>query len=477
MHSSTNGWFRSMQSLRREHGFEPVRVEGTIPPELHGTYYRNGPGRFESFDRRYGHWFDGDGAVSAVRFEGGEAKAAVRVLETPGLREERERGKPYFGSYGTKAPGLFNPVRSFRLARGTGRNPSNTSVLAWNDRLFALCEIGRPFEVDPRELASVGETNFDGAIPRAFSAHPHRIAKSGYAFNIGVQVGHPNAIDLFVLRPDGSAGRLGQIPIALPTMIHDFAATERHLVIFLAPLRLKLLPTLLNLRAFDENLAWEPARGTEVIVVPLDAPGSPIRFHVDPFWAWHGANAFERGSEIVLDLVRHDDFPTSSAALRAMSRGLPYDGPITGRLERAVIDPIARTLRFDPWTDRRGELPRVARAVEGGRHRFVTWLEYSSLEVARHGPSDTITCLDTETGKTTSFTFENGQKPSEAVFAPRPGSPVEDDGWLLTLVYDPASHASHWAVLDARTLADGPVATAHMDHHVPPTFHGTWVAA
>ena len=52
----------------REHGFEALRVEGKLPVELAGTLYRNGPGLFGSFGRRYYHLFESDGAISAVRF-------------------------------------------------------------------------------------------------------------------------------------------------------------------------------------------------------------------------------------------------------------------------------------------------------------------------------------------------------------------------------------------------------------------------
>ena len=36
-------------------------VEGRMPAELQGTFFRNGPGRFELGGERYQHLFDGDG--------------------------------------------------------------------------------------------------------------------------------------------------------------------------------------------------------------------------------------------------------------------------------------------------------------------------------------------------------------------------------------------------------------------------------
>src|SRR6516162_11848368 len=60
--AGAHAWRRAFRDLPREHGFEPLRVEGRLPEGLRGTLYRTGPSLFSTFGRRYGHWFDGDGA-------------------------------------------------------------------------------------------------------------------------------------------------------------------------------------------------------------------------------------------------------------------------------------------------------------------------------------------------------------------------------------------------------------------------------
>ncbi len=50
----------------REEGDAPdLEVTGTIPRELRGTYYRNGPNPAYEPVGRY-HWFDGDGMIHAI---------------------------------------------------------------------------------------------------------------------------------------------------------------------------------------------------------------------------------------------------------------------------------------------------------------------------------------------------------------------------------------------------------------------------
>jgi all-trans-8'-apo-beta-carotenal 15,15'-oxygenase len=459
-----DGYLRSFTELSREHGFEPLRVDGTIPRGLDGTLYRNGPGLFSIAGHRYQHWFDGDGLVSALRLSDGRAEGASKLVVSRGLSEERRRGRAYYGAYGTKPPGPWNPWRALRFLREGGKNPANTSMLVWNDRLFALCEVGPPTEIDPGTLDTIGETNLDGAIVRPFSAHPHRHASSGAIYNVGVRIGRPNAIDLMLMRPDGTAGRVASIPLAAPTLIHDFVLTEHYAVIFAAPLHIALGRVLFGRTSFAGAMSWDVRRGTEVIVVPLDAPATPIRFETDAFWAWHVGNAFERGGEIVADVVRYASFDTSARWLEGVMRGAP--GEADGYLTRLVIDPRGRSLRRERMRERTGEFPRVMPDAEARSHRLMYLLEHSDAEAGRRGPPDELVRLDVESGLTSHYRFARHEWPSEAVPLP--------EGFVVTLVYDARAHQSAWWIFDDRAIADGPVARAVLEHHVPLGFHGAW---
>ena len=51
-----------------EDSYEISGIAGRIPEWLRGTWYINGPARFERAGTRYKHWLDGDGMVCALRF-------------------------------------------------------------------------------------------------------------------------------------------------------------------------------------------------------------------------------------------------------------------------------------------------------------------------------------------------------------------------------------------------------------------------
>src|SRR5690606_18025563 len=164
-------------------GYEPLRVEGRIPEGLEGTLYRVGPGLLDSVGVPVTHLFEADGAVTSVRLAGGAAEGAVKVVETRGLADERRAGRPL---YGFRAPYL---TRWRSTLRRHVKNVANTAPMLWQGRLFALVEAFVPTEVDPESFAFVGETNLGGAVPFAFSAHPHRVAPRRAMYNFGVRYG------------------------------------------------------------------------------------------------------------------------------------------------------------------------------------------------------------------------------------------------------------------------------------------------
>ncbi len=458
----------ALADLPREHGFEPLAVDGRVPAELRGTLYRNGATLMSAGGRRYDHWFDGDGGLSAVRFDAGTVTGAARVIQSAGLVEERAAGKLLYGGFGTVQPGLL------RRLRGSIKNTANTSVMWWQERLFALMEAALPTEMDPDTLATLGERDLGGVVPRTFSAHPHRIPARRAAYNFGVRYGRRTVLDLFELPDQGPARRIATLPLPGPTLIHDFIATENHLIFFVPPLRLRVARMFLGLGGFSDNLAWRPELGTEVLVVPIDDPGRPIRFTAEPFFTWHYANAFERGRELVVNYVRYPDF-ASNRWIGEMFRGQKSSGgSADGTFHRAVIDVNARRLTSEERWSRPCEFPRVAPAALATSNRFAYVAAHSAGSDGR-GLQDAIARIEIDTGRVSEYVLEPGRYTAEPVFVPRPGAGAEDDGYLLALVYDATDHTSACTILDARDLEAGPLARAQFDHHIPPRFHGIWV--
>ena len=87
--------------MRFEADVFECEVEGEIPPELEGAYYRTGG------DRQYPSLEDdiilnGDGMASMFRFEDGHVSFRSRYVQTERLKREREARRRLYGHYRNK---------------------------------------------------------------------------------------------------------------------------------------------------------------------------------------------------------------------------------------------------------------------------------------------------------------------------------------------------------------------------------------
>jgi len=113
------------------------------------------------------------------------------------------------------------------------------------------------------------------------------------------------------------------------------------------------------------------------------------------------------------------------------------------------------------------ELPRINYGANNERpYRYVWGID------AETGWLDSIVKTDVRERATTRWS-EHGCSPGEPVFIAAPQSESEDDGVLLSVVFDSRSGRSFLLVLDASDLSE--LARAEAPHHIPYGFHGQFV--
>lgn len=446
-----------LASPAREHAFTPLRIEGRLPAGLRGTLYRNGPGLFD--DVAVDHWFDGAGVLTAVRVDGGRAEGAVASLRPPGIGDAAQ------GRYRHRASWL-NRARML-AGLGGGPNLANINVFAWRRRLFALYEAAPATEIDPDTLARRGEETFGGAVP-ALQAHPHRVASLRTTFHVGLRAGRRCFLDVFAFPDDGEPRRVAAVPIDGLNEVHDFFVTERAVVLVLAPLWANPL-SLLTAGSFEATLRWQPERGNEVVVLPLDDPQRITRFTTGAFFWWHAANAWDDGDRVEVEWVSYPDFSNSEAVDR-LRRGEAASAD--GRLWRGVIDPAAGTFDRAPVLDAPVEFPWVHDAVVGRRHRY-TWAGAMTPPRGGVGWWDAWARRDAVTGDVAWVDPGPDRAVGEPILVPR--SEREDDAWAVALVRDLRVGATHLAVWDAERPEAGVIARAWFDQLLPHALHGAWV--
>jgi carotenoid cleavage dioxygenase-like enzyme len=418
-----------------------LEVLGELPKELNGRYLRNGPNPLGKVDLAHHHWFTGEGMVHGVRLSEGKALW-------------------YRNRY----------VRSEDIVRALGEDPAgrqfagsaNTHVIGHAGRTFAIVEAGSPPVELTYELDTVGANNFFGTLTdMAFSAHPkvdpdtgdlHAMAYSWPGFLDHVQYVHVGR--------DGRVKRTVDVPVPGMVMMHDMSLTGRFVVIY-------DLPVTISGELIQQGMrfpfAWNPDYAPRVGLLPRGGDADDVMWaEVSPCYVFHPMNAYDdEDGNVVLDVCRYEK-------MFAHDHNGPF-GDSLATLDRWTVNPTTGKVaeeRIDADTQ---EFPRCHPGLNSKPYRF----GYSVAVQGQDFPA--IHKHDLKTGARSRFELGAGRHSGEPYFVPREDATAEDDGYLMSYVYDAGRDTSELLVLDANDLSRPPVARVMLPARVPYGFHGSWV--
>ncbi|WP_179107053.1 carotenoid oxygenase family protein [Variovorax sp. KK3] len=423
---------------------------GHIPEDLRGVYMRNGPNpMFRPI--HYAYPLDGDGMIHAVYLDGGKARYRNRFVDTASLAVERRAGRAVYGSFTHPEP--IDPAL-FLDGENTApiKNGAFVNIIRHGEHLLALNEATICYEMN-EALDTLGPWTAGTAQPVRLGAHNKRHPRTGDLHAIQYTWREP-IVKFHRFSPAGLLMDTLSLDLPMPTMVHDFVLTERHLVLIAGPAVFDVEA----MQAGRSMLQWRPDLGMRIAIVPLDG-AAPTWIEGDPFFVYHFANGFERSGQIVVDYVHYEKFS--------------FEAGQRSTLRRMTIDPVQRRFDTASLLDEDTEFPRINHLHEALATRYV-YLPVASGNNATGG-FDALARVDTETGAVTKHDFGR-LAIGEAAFVPRPGGTREDDGYLATFAYDAERDASSFVLLDAGRIDDEPVAVVELPQRVPYGLHGNWIA-
>jgi all-trans-8'-apo-beta-carotenal 15,15'-oxygenase len=454
-------------SMVHEYDYFP-EIQGTLPPELMGTLYRNGPGRFDLGGTHKRHLLDGDGMIQAFDFSEGRVRYRNRFVRTDKFRTEQEAGRFVLPTWTTRAPGGM--VRNI----GNGiRSQAGVTALVKNDCLYAFDEVGLPYGLDPDTLDTLGERQVGPAdVHIDYKAHTKTDGRNGQWLLLGVQHGPKTWLDLVVRNADGTQLSHQRVASPRPSYIHDWFFTERHAVIVLHPVELSLPRFLTGLASFTDSLQWRPQKGNMVVIMDRAGASPPIFLETEACFMWHSLNAFDVGDSIVADFVGYDapdHFLGEKAAFRMIMEGKPGLQQNKGLLRRYLINVRCKSLTQERLSEENHEFPMVDPAVAGHRHRFGHFTTAAGATVFHHG----LARVDMDSGQREAVFVDDAAHLGEPVFVRDPLS-AKEQGWLLTVGLDAITGNSFLGIFRSDRLSSGPLARVLLTHPTPLSFHGYW---
>ncbi|ORB52708.1 dioxygenase [Mycobacteroides saopaulense] len=464
---------RPFESQLREFDYEVTHVDGKLPEGLTGTLFRIGPGKFEVGTTVLRTMFDADGMVSRFVLDGSSVRFTNRYVRTEQFRDGLQNAPMRRRGITTNVPRkLFANLRP-------PANTANTNIVPLAGEMLALWEGGPPHRLDPDTLETLGTHDFDGRLGYvgAFSAHPKWDPVTGEMFNFGVDVFPTPRLRCYRVGTDGKLSQINSVTLWDMGWNHDFALTEKYLVFVLDPIRPNI-GQLLRGKRFDESLEYQLTNGsTKFILVPRDG-SKPLVFEHDPQLHIHVTNAFQDGPDAVVEFVRYESLNFLRRSLTAALKPAPHSNPHhhlvirqwpDSHLVRFRISPAGRITEEVVSQSAKIEFPQYDWRQSTRNHQIT----YCAGTLAHDGHYNGIFKFDHRAGAMTHCGFGTASV-CEPIFVPRDKGTAQDDGWLLAVNHDLVENRSQLVILDARDLERGPLAVAHLTHHLPIGFHGTF---
>jgi carotenoid cleavage dioxygenase len=417
-------------------------VTGELPADLSGRLLRIGPNPVVPADPATYHWFTGTGMVHGVRIRDGRAEW---------YRNRFVRADDVVAARG--GPATPGPRRTMDFA-------PNTNVIGHAGDTFAIVEAGALPMLLSYELDTLARSDFGGTLGDAFTAHPKTDPVTGELHAISYYWEHER-LQYQVVGTDGRVRHRVDVPVPGRPMVHDMGLTERYAILMDLPVTFSLDAAMAG-ASFPYR--WDPAYGARVGLLPREGGAEEIVWCELPgsCYVFHPVNAYDDGERVVMDVARH-------ATMFAEDVLGPSDA--VPQLYRWTIDPATRRVSEQLLDERGQEFPRHDERLVARRHRYAYCV---AADLLRDGFTGLIK-HDLDAGTSEGVDYGAGRMTMEAVFVPRTDAAAEDDGWLMSYVYDATTDRSHVVVLHAQDLAAGPVATVHLPQRVPFGFHGNWV--
>ena len=444
--------------VREEVSIDQLRVKGEIPKDFAGAYYRNGPNPKKTPSGMH-HWFDGDGMVHAIFFEDGKASYRNRYIRSKDfLADEKNQ---------LRRSGIFNKAVSDGSST-VYKNTANTDLIMHAGELMALWYIsGKPVRLDAKTLETIGEDDFQGALPKNVSAHSKVDSTSGDLLFFDYALYEP-WYSFGVVDKHNQLQHFTQIELPGPRLPHDMAITENYAIFMDLP----VVFTEQGLRQKVWAIHEDKNLPTRFGILPRYASGKKIRwFEFSGCYIYHVINAWEEGDEVILyccKMIENGlDMPIQYG---------PYAPMVNVLALRAVVTKWTMNMRTgesreEQIDDAISEFPVVNLEFAGKKSRFSYHGAISNTETQLF---DGILKYDLSSGSSIRHGFGKNIYGSEPAFVPRLGSSEEDDGYVVSFVTNAETNCSSVLILDARDLARPPLAEVLLPNRVPLGFHGTW---
>lgn len=439
---------------------QKLTVEGALPRDFRGAFYRNGPAVHQRNNQRYLHLFEGDGMIQQFNFTERGITHQGKFVQTAKYQKEQAANKFLFSGPDSK---LQN---SLSVNSPDAINTANTNVIPVNGELWALWEAGSATALDATSLATKGIVNLGDntrygnslkGLP--FSAHP-KVEADGSIWNFGSTIN--GDIVLYHINKFGITQKVNLLQSGYRGgMLHDFLITQHHVLIILPSLERDKTD-----ERFFGAIRFNKQQPLRVLVVDKNTLTLKREYLLDPGFVFHFGNAWEdEKGTIRFDASLYPNIET----LHYMSDLMRGETS-----EAAPANTVLFTLHPNGTSDKQlidgiSEFPRVYDHLTGLQNNLLVTLSSIQSDVW----SDSVRVINVNNGKQDTFVYGEDFLVEEHVIVDN--SHQEGNGYLVGTALHVPSKRTCVNVFKVGHVSDGPVCRAWLGQALPLGFHGNFL--
>jgi torulene dioxygenase len=359
-----------------------------------------------------------------------------------------------------------------------------------------LLQLLDPDTLEPQKIFTYTDINpeFKGLLSSAHS-QVDEITKTLYNFTI--QPGLNATVTLFSLDEEHPNGQvLSRITLPVFPYIHSFAITQKYLVLVVFPAYFKYMgASILWYGNVVESLQWDEHSSCHYYVIDRIERKHVATFKSKGYFSFHHVNAFEHNDDVILDIVTYKDSSVINSLtmenLRNSTQNTAIPQSSYTRVTLKNIEDSYSSIRmaFNSEYLPIAEIETIVKdcGIELPRfnNTFLHMKPYRySYGVASepHSFANKIIKIDCKDKKIALKWQKPNHYPGEPLFILNskygtlddPKDPlIEDDGVILSVVFDSNSGNSYLLVLNALDFTE--ISISKVPFAIPCGFHGNFI--
>jgi len=457
-----------------------------LPADLRGTYFRSGFGNFGFAEGQVRHQLDADGMMLAITFsDDGKVCVRHRIIQTQGyMRDRSSRRFVANGYFGTKAQGGL----PFDLKKFGNKNPANQAAFWWQEKLLALWSYDKPHLVDPGNLGTIlgnidsGTSDLGGALEESvpFGSKPKICGTTGTFVNFAQSPsGFNTTIRILEFNKEWKPRYMIPRKFSVSGYTHfaDCAVTQDWFILARPPVKV-VDPLGAGFGApMSQVLGFDPSGvGAFIFATRSKDKAKEVEIPVDALVVTDFVNAWQLGDEcVVLDVLAAERWDYGEAS----SENEPplwekQDPSASPRVEliRYEVNLTTQDWKKKKLCDRHMMYPSINPSIFNEEHQYVFCAAAHSESAV--GPAAGIAKVDVNSGDIDVWTPAPTEFGGQPVFIPRTDGSGQDDGYLITIMFDGAAQRSDVVILDAKDVSKGPICRIPLLQPVAYGTRGCW---